>query len=222
MATDDKTAVKPPFNKPFVRIGDCFSYIKNGANIKQDKNKNGIPITRIETLSNGRFNRDKLGYADIFSTKGYESRLLQDGDILMSHINSLPYLGRAVLYTQESTEQIIHGMNLLLLKANQSILYPQYAVLYFNSNPFKRKILNIAKKSVNQASFSISDLSNLPIIMPELSEQKHISSIFNTIQSAIDCSNEQLEEFDLLVKSRFVTTPHVHCRVDSHGLRECG
>lgn len=40
------------------KIGECFSYIKNGANIKQTKGAGGYPITRIETLSGGVFNRD--------------------------------------------------------------------------------------------------------------------------------------------------------------------
>lgn len=43
------------------KIGECFSYIKNGANIKQTKGAGGYPITRIETLSGGVFNRDRLG-----------------------------------------------------------------------------------------------------------------------------------------------------------------
>ena len=33
------------------KLGDCFGYIKNGANIKQERGAGGIPITRIETLS---------------------------------------------------------------------------------------------------------------------------------------------------------------------------
>lgn len=52
---------KPQFDGEWVRLGDCFPYIKNGYNVKQDKGMGGIPITRIETLSGGRFNRDRVG-----------------------------------------------------------------------------------------------------------------------------------------------------------------
>ena len=51
------------------KLSDCFESIKNGANIKQERGAIGIPITRIETLSGGVFNRDRLGYADILSTE---------------------------------------------------------------------------------------------------------------------------------------------------------
>ena len=45
-------------------LENYVEFVRNGANIKQLKTCNtGIPITRIETLSNGIFNFDKLGYA---------------------------------------------------------------------------------------------------------------------------------------------------------------
>lgn len=82
-------------------LGDCFEYIRNGANIKQEKGAGGIPITRIETLAGGVFNRDRLGYADIKSSEKYASYILESGDLLFSHINSKAYIGRTVLYEKE-------------------------------------------------------------------------------------------------------------------------
>ena len=91
----------------YKKICDCFSYIKNGANIKQEKNATGYPITRIETLSNGLFNRDRLGFANIFDLNKYQNYILNNKDILMSHINSKTYIGRAVVYDKEDHEIII-------------------------------------------------------------------------------------------------------------------
>ena len=71
----------------YKKLGEIFPYIKNGANIKQSKGAGGIPITRIETLANGVFNYDRLGYADIIDAGKYEKNILSKGDILMSHIN---------------------------------------------------------------------------------------------------------------------------------------
>ena len=42
----------------YKKLGDCFPYIKNGANIKQIKGADGLPITRIETRAGGGINRD--------------------------------------------------------------------------------------------------------------------------------------------------------------------
>lgn len=183
------------------KIGNCFPYIKNGLNIKQDKNKGGIPITRIETLSNDRFNRDKMGYADIFDVEKYSDRILCDGDILMSHINSSRYLGRAVLYQKQNNENIIHGVNLLRLKADRSIVYPNYAAKFFASRYFKKQVVSITKKAVNQASFSIAALKELEIQLPDLDTQKRIAQNFEKISNCIFTLEEYLNKLDDLVKS---------------------
>ena len=94
------------------KLGECFEYIKNGANIKQERGAGGIPITRIETLSGGVFNKDRLGYADIKTIDKYQSYVMESGDLLLSHINSKSYIGRVVVYVKEGNETIIHGMNL--------------------------------------------------------------------------------------------------------------
>ena len=191
-------------NKRSFTIADCFSFIKNGANIKQDKEKRGYPITRIETTSNNVFNRDKVGYAGIEDITPYQDYVLEDGDLLMSHINSLPYLGRVVYYDRKQDEIIIHGMNLLRLKAIKTRLRPKYATFLFSSIRFKNKILTIAKKSVNQASFSINDLKKVCIELPTVEEQDNIVDKLVGIQKIIQLRNAQLARLDELVKCRFV------------------
>lgn len=141
-------------------VDDCFVDIKNGANIKQGEIDGGYPITRIETLSDDKFNRDRMGYAGIIDISKYESFVLEDGDLLMSHINSPKYLGRTVMYEKLGDEVIIHGMNLLRLRAKQNLILPAYAEFLFHSRSMREQIAKIMKKSVNQASFSVSDLKN--------------------------------------------------------------
>ena len=157
-----------------LKIEDIFDVIRNGATIQQSPQAKGIPITRIETTSNDRFNRDKLGYANIFDLKEYQKYILQDNDLLMSHINSEKYLGRTVLYKKISDETIIHGMNLLLLRVNQDIANPCYMNYYFKSDEFKRKVAKMTKKSVNQASFNINLLKSIELKLPTLEEQVEI------------------------------------------------
>lgn len=89
------------------KLGELLSKIENGAVIKQNKGAKGIPITRIETLSNGLFNRDKLGYADIEDPTLYSDYILEDNDLLMSHINSKEFVGRTVIYKKQANECII-------------------------------------------------------------------------------------------------------------------
>ena len=192
------------YSMPIRTIDECFYHIQNGANIKQGDVDGGYPITRIETTSNDTFNRDRMGYAGITDLSKYESYILEDGDLLMSHINSVQYLGRTVLYKKIDGETIIHGMNLLRLKANRGIIKPDYARYAFYSYPFRSQLANITKKSVNQASFAVKDLKRIKLNIPDLSVQADIVSTLDKLQSIITHRKQQLEKLDELIKARFV------------------
>ena len=187
-------------------IDECFFKIQNGANIKQGDTTGGYPITRIETIANDRFNRDRMGYAGITDTdiSKYESYVLEDGDLLMSHINSVQYLGRTVLYEKQENEIILHGMNLLRLKARRNIINPAYAKYCFYGHPFRKQISNITKKSVNQASFAVKDLKQIKINVPELDNQAVVVKVLNKVNWIIEERRKELQILDDLIKARFV------------------
>ena len=185
-------------------IDECFSLIQNGANIKQGDVDGGFPITRIETITNDKFNRDRMGYAGITDISKYTSYLLEDGDLLMSHINSVQYLGRTVMYVKQSDETIIHGMNLLRLKARRDVINPAYAKYCFYGHPFRSQIRKITKKSVNQASFAVKDLKQIKLNIPTLSEQNEIVMILDKIQQVLALRIDELSKLDDLIKARFV------------------
>ena len=42
------------------RLGEAFVLIRNGASIKQTEGAGGIPITRIETISNREVDRNSV------------------------------------------------------------------------------------------------------------------------------------------------------------------
>ena len=122
----------------------------------------------------------------------------------MSHINSVQYLGRTVLYHKQENEKIIHGMNLLAMKANRDILNPAYAQYYFRSIPFHEQIRQITKKSVNQASFTVSDLKKIPMQVPSLLEQCNAVETLDRVNKLLELHQHQLQKLDELIKARFV------------------
>ena len=185
------------------KIGECFSYIKNGANIKQTKGAGGYPITRIETLSGGVFNRDRLGYADVVDLEQYKDYILESGDLLVSHINSKTYIGRTVVYEGKQGETIIHGMNLLRLKHNRSLINSAFLCYYTQSISFKLDIMRIRKDAVNQSSFAISDFKKIRIPVPVLATQLSIVSELDKLNELIQIKKEQLKDYDALAQSIF-------------------
>ena len=186
------------------KIGEVFTLIRNGANIKQGEDDTGYPITRIETISNRVVDRNKMGYAGIHEIGRYSDYILEDGDILMSHINSETHLGKVALYEEIPGETIIHGMNLLCLRPNRSILNCRYAFYSLMSEGFLRQIPRIMKKSVNQASFTVTALKELQIHVPPMEQQLQVVSVMDRIQSLLLQRQKQAAVIDQLVKSRFI------------------
>lgn len=186
-----------------IKLGDCLSMIENGATIKQQKGSKGLPITRIETLSNNRFNRDRLGYADIFDANKYSHYILDDKDILMSHINSKAFLGRSVLYKRQGNEQIIHGMNVLRIKTKKDILDQEYAYYYFQTSFFKKNIHNIRKDAVNQSSINISDIKDIIIQIPSLKDQKNIVTVLSNIDCKIALNTQINDNLEAMARQLY-------------------
>ena len=187
----------------YKKLGDCFPYIKNGANIKQIKGADGLPITRIETLSGGVFNRDRMGYAGIYNLDKYSDYVLEDGDLLLSHINSKTYIGRTVEYRAKNDETIIHGMNLLRLKSNSDVINSSFFAYYTLSNDFKTNVAKVRKDAVNQSSIAISDIRKFSIPVPPIQSQRYVVDELDKINELIRLKKEQLKDYDNLAQSIF-------------------
>ena len=185
------------------KLKDCFLLIKNGAVIQQRKGAVGYPITRIETLSNGRFNRDRMGYADIFDITPYKDYVLDDCDILMSHINSREFLGRTVLYRKENDETFIHGMNVLRIKTNPELLDAQYANYLFQTSYFKKLIDSIRKDAINQSSIAISDICGLELDIPTIKEQRQIAAVLSTLDDKIALNRAINDNLEAMAKQLY-------------------
>ena len=185
------------------KLKDISEFIRNGVTIKQDiSSKEGIPITRIETISKGTIDFNKLGYANIFKIEKYKEWLLKKGDILISHINSEKHLGKSAIYLDNNYD-IIHGMNLLCIRAIDKKVFPEYLQLFFKTNQYKKQIKKITKKSVNQASFSVNDFKEILITVPDLNIQEKIIKKIKVLEKILENNKLKLNYLSELTKSLF-------------------
>jgi len=190
------TAADTPYEKlpkgwAWCRLGELTEFIRNGISIKQNKNLKGYPITRIETISDGSINRERMGYADIYDLSKYEQYLLTKGDILLSHINSPIHIGKSAVYSPKSDgEKIIHGMNLLCIRLKE--VDSHFINYFFNSKTFRYSLFPFIKHAVNQASINIGNLRNILIPLPPLAEQHHIVEKIENYFSFLDTIESNL------------------------------
>lgn len=185
---------------PVMRINEVVSLLRNGATIKQNKDRKGYPITRIETIANRTVDRSRMGYAGITDLSKYEDYILQDGDILMSHINSVTHMGKSAIYEKNADENIIHGMNLLCLRPKVNIVIPYFLYRYFQMDYFYEQVLSITKKAVNQASMTIKDLGNLTLIVPDMESQMLYVDLVRQSDKSKFALQEAIKDLDALSK----------------------
>src|SRR6266568_8514706 len=101
-------------------LDDLIVKISNGANVAQYDVEVGLPISRIETIWNGKIDLKRVKYIRECDQEFISKYKLQKGDILFSHINSDSHLGKTAIY-KDQAECLIHGCNLLLIRLSPEI-----------------------------------------------------------------------------------------------------
>ena len=163
-------------------MGDVLETCRNGLVCPQDATPEaGIPITRIETISNGTIDWTRVGYVTSeYDDPGYS---VLPGDVLLSHINSVRHIGKVA--RKQDERPLIHGMNLIRLRFNRRI-HPSYGFALLNWSQTKAYFERRAKKAVNQASINQQDIQELPLSLPPLAEQRAIAAVLDGIDDAIE------------------------------------
>jgi type I restriction enzyme S subunit len=168
------------------RLGDLLSGMANGA-VYKPTNSFGLPITRIETISDGTIDYSRTGTAE--ASAELENYKLVSGDILFSHINSLDHIGKVAQFLGE--QDLYHGMNLLLLRANKDA-DSRFLYFWFTSAPARKKARNLAKQAVSQASINTTELKALELLLPPVPEQTAIAAILSDMDAEIAALEEKL------------------------------
>ena len=95
--------------------------------------------------------------------------------------------------------------NVAMTKAvpNEAVISKKFLYYFLCSDTFQNCILNVGVRAA-QAGFNKEDLSNIELYCPDLSIQNKICKILELVDALINKSKLQLDELDLLVKSRFI------------------
>ncbi|MBP2661376.1 MAG: restriction modification system specificity domain [Firmicutes bacterium] len=133
---DEEKPYEVPGNWVWTRLGGILKEIKNGTTMAQNKDKVGLLVTRIESIQNNKIDFDRLGYiADVDNIK--ESDFYIDGNIALSHINSVEHVGKTAIITSNMLP-MVHGMNLLRLTFNNAC-NPYYFQYISQSFDYKQR-----------------------------------------------------------------------------------
>lgn len=178
------------------KLGDVTEFIRNGYTYKADCSRNHrYKIARIESISSGKLNIEKLGSSDIIN-KNYR---LKAGDILFSHINSLPYIANTAIYT-DNLGEIYHGMNLLNIRTIPQTIKPHFLLYLLKKESSRQWFRTIANPAVNQASISTAEVRKFVFFIPTINEQNKIADFFRNLDNLITLHQHKLNQLKALKK----------------------
>lgn len=176
---------------PLVPLEEIFKKIGNGVNVTQVDEAAKYRVSRIQTIADGSVNLEKTKFTN---DEVKPESFLNMGDILLSHINSFDHLGKTAIFLEHATD-VIHGINLIRLVPETSLIDPRFAIRVFKTDRFINTVKSFAQKAVNQASVKTSDLRAIQIPLPPLEVQKEIVAEIEGYQKVIDGARAVLDHY---------------------------
>ena len=186
----------PEFSEEWERssLGVVFCKVENGLTYDPN-NSEGLPVTRIETISDRSINYKRVGYAkDDGKLSKYK---MEPGDILFSHINSLKHIGKTAYYDGE--HPLYHGMNLLLLRTTNEES-ARFLFYQLNTSRFLHRCQVLANQAVNQASINTRELKGITLHKPSIKEQIKIADFISLLDNRIATQIKIIEKLESLIK----------------------
>ena len=174
--------------------------MRNGLTAKQAQDRGEYKVSRIETIGSGWIDESRVRFTSGLKEKDIEKYLLRKGDILFSHINSDRHLGKTG-FAERDFDDLLHGMNLLLIRANPEVFDPEFLHRVFQYYRDIGVFITICSRAVNQSSINQAKMKALEVPLPPLSEQKKIAHILLTVQRAIEAQERIIQTTTELKKA---------------------
>ena len=186
-------------NWKIVRLGDVCE-ILNGYAFKSDKYvDSGIRVIRITNVQKGFIEDNSPAFYPITEKENLKDYELYENDLLISLTGNV---GRVALLSKEMLPAALN-QRVGCIRIRDKNLLISYLFTFLNSDKFESDCIYSAR-GIAQKNMSTEWLKNYLIPLPPIEVQIKIANNLNTCAKIIKKHNKQLNNFDLLIKSRFI------------------
>ncbi|WP_293002576.1 restriction endonuclease subunit S [Nevskia sp.] len=159
------------------------------------------PYLRVANVQDGHFDLTEIKTIEVPATQ-VERFSLRNGDVLLTEGGDFDKLGRGSIWNGD-IPNCVHQNHVFAVRViDSTVLLPEFLACEIQSIRAKNYFLSCAKQTTNLASINSSQLKELPILVPPLSEQRVIVNTNAAWDTAIQ-KNEQLITAKSLYLSRF-------------------
>ena len=165
------------------KLGD-IAEVQTGPFGSQLHNKDyalvGSPIVTVEHLGNRHFTTQNLPLVSDTDKARLSKYILSEGDIVFSRVGSVDRCS----YVSKAEDGWMFSGRCLRVRCS-SKAYPLYVYYYFCLESIKQYIRNVAV-GATMPSINTQIMSEIPILLPPLEEQRRIAGILGAIDDKIE------------------------------------
>ena len=185
------------------KLGEIAEFIngdrgKNYPSAEEINNNGDVPFVNAGLLENSKINFNNMNYISFNKYNSLNSGKFKENDILYCLRGSL---GKKALVKKSEFGAI--ASSLVIIRPNNELISSKYLLFALDSSSIKQQEDKVCNGST-QPNLSATNVKQYFIEVPSLSDQHKIVATLDQVNDLISIKNQQLEQLDLLVKSRFV------------------
>jgi type I restriction enzyme, S subunit len=161
-----------------------------------------VPYLRVANVQAGHLDLSEIKVIEVLPNEVEKFRL-ETGDILMTEGGDRDKLGRGTIWHGQ-VEGCIHQNHVFRVRPNQRLLLPSYLNLYLGTNEAKGYFLRCAKQTTGIASVNLTQLSEFPVVLPPVAEQRRIAAILDKADAIRQKREEIIRLTEELLSSTFL------------------
>ena len=159
----------------------------------------GIPHLRpFNVTTEGQIELETIKYVE--TSKDVKLYLLKPGDIIFNNTNSEELVGKTAYWDRVGDFVLSNHMTILRV-LDLEVLDPFYLSRFLHKRWYDGYYRSICRRHVNQASISLARLSDIPVPLPPLSEQRRIADMLSAVDRKIEAEERRKAALQALFKA---------------------
>lgn len=190
------------------RLGDYAKVFGGCAFKSSDFLDSGYyPVIKIKNIASGNLDMSSCQFISRNVAENSKQFEATKGDILISmtgsHITQpSSMVGRVTRYNQNSTAYINQRVG-KIVSLDEKILDSNFLYYFMVQDDTTLSLANIASGSANQANISLSQIEDLQLDLPDITEQVAIAEVLSSLDDKIDLLTRQNATLEALAQTYF-------------------
>jgi type I restriction enzyme S subunit len=193
--------------KKWIKISDLL-FFQEGPGVRNHQyTTNGVKLLNVANLVNGRVDLSKseryISHEEAYGK--YKHFLVDEGDFIIASSGiKVDYFDKKMGFIKKEHLPLCMNTSTIRLRSlDSNKLNINYFMYYLKSQSFKIQLSKQITGSA-QLNFGPSHLKKMQFPLVDMNEQNSIILSLSNIENQIILKEQQLQEYDLLIKSRFV------------------